>query len=142
MANYYATTRTNYFSVKGENAFRELMQSVSAEDEVHVFEQPQPDGSKKYGFGCYGSIYGIPVEPDRNDLDGGMDRFLDALQNLVYEDDAIIITEAGNEKLRYVIGFCTVITSKEIQGVSIPDIALHLARKLLGNKNYQTQMDY
>jgi len=142
MANYYATIRTNYFSVKDENAFRELMQSVNAEDEVHVFEQPQSDGSKKYGFGCYGSIYGIPVEPDGNDLDGGMDRFLDALQNLVYEDDAIIITEAGNEKLRYVIGFSTVITSKEIQGVSIPDKALYLAQELLGNKNYQTQMDY
>lgn len=141
MANYYATIRTNYFSVKDEDAFREMMQSVIAEDEVHILEKPQPDGSKKFGFGCYGNIHGIP-EPDENDLDGGMDRFLDALQNLVCEDDVIIMTEVGNEKLRYVIGCSTVITSKEIQGVSIPDKALHLARELLGNKNYQTQMDY
>jgi len=139
MANYYATIRTNYFSVKDENAFRELMQSVCAEDDVHVFERPQPDGRKKHGFGCYGNIYGIPYE---NDFDGGRNRFLNALQNLVCEDDAIIMTEVGNEKLRYVIGFSIVITSKEIQSISIPDKALHLAQKILRNKNYQTQMDY
>lgn len=142
MANYCATIRTNYFSIKNENAFRELMQSVSAEDEVHIFEQPQSDGSKKFGFGCYGNIYGITAGSDEDDSEDDMDCFLDALQNLVCEDDAIIMTEVGNEKLRYVIGCCTVITSKEIRGVNIPDKALHLAQESLGNKHYRTQMDY
>lgn len=142
MANYCATIRTNYFSVKDEVRFRELMQSVSAEDEVHIFEQPQSDGSKKLGFGCYGSIYGIPAGPDEDDSENDMDCFLDALQKLVCEDDVIIMTEVGNEKLRYVIGCSTVITSKEILGVGIPDKALHLAQELLGNKDFQTQMDY
>jgi len=142
MANYYATIRTNYFSVKDEDAFRELLQSVSAEDEVHVFEQPQPDGSKKFGFGCYGNIYGIPAGSDEDGSEDDMECFLDALQNLICEDDAIIMTEVGNEKLRYVIGCSTVITSKEIRGVSIPDKALHLVQELLGNKDFRTQMDY
>lgn len=142
MANYYATIRTNYFSVKDEDAFRKLILSVRAEDEVYIFEQSQSDGSKKFGFGCLGSIYGISAEPEEDDSEDDMDCFLDALQNLVCEDDAIIMTEVGNEKLRYVIGYSIVITSEEIQGIGIPDKALHLAQELLGNKDFQTQMDY
>jgi len=142
MANYDATIRTNYFAVKDAGEFRKLIHSVSAEDEVHIFEQAQPDGSKKLGFGCYGNIYGIPVKPDEDDSEPDINCFYNGLQRLVRGDDAIIITEVGSEKLRYAIGCSTVITSKEIQCVSIPDDALHLAQKLLGNKDFQTQMDY
>jgi len=140
MANYYATIRTNYFSVKDETAFRELIQSVTAEDEVHIFEQPQSDGGKKFGFGCCGSIGGIanPDDEDHPDLDV----FLEALQKLVCEKDAIILTEVGSEKLRYVMGLSTVITHAKIQYVDIRSIALEVAQKSLGNPDYTTQMDY
>ena len=142
MANYYATIRTNYFSVKDENAFRELFQSViAAEDEVHLFEELQSDGSMKFGFGCYGTISGVCTDSDDED-NPDWDRFMEALQKLVCEDDAIIITEVGNEKLRYVGGISTVITSTEIRCVDIQAEALKVAQKLLSNPKYQTQMDY
>lgn len=143
MANYYATIRTNYFSVKEESAFRKLMDSVCTEDEIYVFESPQSDGSTKFGFGCYGAINGIWVETDDEFYcDEGIDSFFGQLQQLVCADDAIIITEIGNEKLRYVVGFCTVITSKEIRSISISEAAICAAKELLRNQDFQTQMDY
>lgn len=142
MANYYATIRTNYFSVKDEAAFRELIQSVIAEDEVYIFEEPQSDGSKKFGFGCYGTISGIYVDSDDDRFEPDIDDFWNALQKLVCEDDAIIITELGSEKLRYLVGGSTVITSESIQFVDVWKESLEIARQLLNNPNYQTDFDY
>lgn len=142
MANYYATIRTNYFSVKDEVKFREIVDSCSAEDTVHLFEVEQPNGSKLFGFGCYGSIYGIPPGEDEDDDDNNLDAFYDALQEVLPEDEAIIITEIGNEKLRYLIGCCTVITHNGIQFIDVRDKAVGLARTMLQNDAYQTKMDY
>jgi len=141
MANYYGTVRTNYFSVKDEAAFHKLMDSVMAEDEIHIFESEQTDGSKKFGFGCYGTISGIASDPDDEDWPD-RDRFLEALQELVCENDAIIVTEIGNEKLRYVGGISTVITHTKIQYVDMVAISVEVAGKSLGDPDYQTQMDY
>lgn len=142
MANYYATIRTNYFTVKDENKFREAINSCSAEDELHIFEVKRPDGNKLFGFGCYGSIYGIPPREDEDDDENHLGAFYDALQEVLPEDDAIIITEVGNEKLRYLIGCCTIITHNEIQFVDVWDKAIDLARTMLKNDAFQTQMDY
>lgn len=142
MANYYATIRTNYFSVKDETAFRELIEAISAEDEVHLFEKPQSDGSIKFGFGCYGNIYGLPAENEEDACEDDMDCFYDALQQMVCDDDAIIITEIGSEKLRYLVGTSTVITHSEINYMDLCHSSLELAEKMLGNSSFQTQMDY
>ena len=142
MANYYATIRTNYFTVKDETKFREVVDSCIAEDELHIFEDTLPDGRKLFGFGCYGSIYGIPPGDDEDDDDNSLDAFYDALQEVLPEDEAIIITEIGWEKLRYLIGCCTVITKNDIQFIDVRAKAIDLARSMLKNDAFQTQMDY
>lgn len=133
MANYEATVRTNYFSVKDPIALKELIDSVDAEDTVSLFTHELPDGSMQYGFGCYGSLFGIQ---------GNIDTFYEALQKLVCENDAILIFEVGYEKLRYVVGCCTVITSTDMQCVDIRQQAVALAAKLLNHPNYNTRLDY
>ena len=133
MANYEATVRTNYFSVKDPIALKELIDSVDAEDTVSLFTHELPDGSMQYGFGCYGSLFGIQ---------GNIDTFYEALQKLVCENDAILIFEVGYEKLRYVVGCCTVITSTDMQCVDIRQQAVALAAKLLNRPNYNTRLDY
>jgi hypothetical protein len=140
MANYCATIRSNYFSVKDEVKFRELMNSCSAEDEIYVFEAE--DGSGKFGFGCYGSISGIPVGENEDETEEDLDAFYDALQEVLSEGDAIIITEIGNEKLRYLIGTCTVITSCEIRVFNLGDQSVKLAREMLEDNGFRTRMDY
>jgi hypothetical protein len=142
MANYRAVIRTNYFTVNDETKFRETVASCNAEDELHIFETTKPDGSKAFGFGCYGSIYGIPPGETEDDDESNLDAFYDALQAILPEDEAIIVTEIGNEKLRYLIGNCTVITHNDIQFVDVRDRAIGLAKTMLKNSDFQTQSDY
>jgi hypothetical protein len=140
MANYNAFVRSNYFTVTDTAKFREIMAScIGAEGNIEVFDAD--DGSGKLGFGCYGAISGIPTDiedPESTDLDG----FYEALQGILAEGDAIIITEVGYEKLRYLIGVCTVITKQGIQCIDLSRKAVDLARTMLGNDRYTTQMDY
>lgn len=140
MANYYATIRTNYFGVTDEAKFREIINSCNAEDSIHIFEAD--DGTGKFGFGCNGSIYGIPPSEDEDDDENNLDVFYDALQSLLIESDAIIITEVGFEKLRYLIGTCTIITRDQIRFIDVRDKAIELAQSMLNDSSFSTRMDY
>ena len=143
MANYYATIRTNYFAVTDEVKFRKIIDSCSAEDTIHILENIAPDGTKTFGFGCYGYISGIHADADEEDMDEtDLDAFYFALQSVLAEGDAIIIMEVGNEKLRYLIGVCTVITRSDIQGVDVSNKALDLVRTMLANPDFTTEMYY
>lgn len=139
MANYNCTIRTNYFHVKDGNAFEDFMNTVYGEDEITVFKE-----GDMYGFGCYGSISGVMNSKDEenDECEASYDEFIDGLQKHVSEDDAIIIMEAGNEKLRYVLGSVCVITSHKIKYMDTMDLALDIAKELLNNKEYVTQLDY
>ena len=58
-----------------------------------------------YGFGAYSSICGLRHEAE--DADNGdefeVEAVYEALSKVVAPDDAIIITEIGYEKLRYIV---------------------------------------
>ena len=116
MANYYASTRTNYFRVKDEEEFRKFMAHVSGtEDRVELWEEKDKNGNTVFGFGTLGGIAGVTdyhndSEDDGEDSEADFDAFLNALQTFVADDDAIIILESGHEKLRYVVGSAYIIT--------------------------------
>lgn len=143
MANYCCVTRTNYFHVKDPDAFREFMGRVVAEDSVDVWEEDDGKGNIVFGFGCYGNIFGVNTEPN-NDDDGEFDweEFVHGLSKHVADDDAIIIMESGNEKMRYVVGSATVITKKDWEYMEIAPIAVQRASELLKNPNWRTKVDY
>ena len=147
MANYYAKTRTNYFRVKDAEKFKEYMNTRIGvnEDKIELWEKVMPDGTKLYGFGCYGNILGEKVNQESEDieeLEYDYDDFCNSLAEFVADDDAIIITEIGNEKLRYLTGYSTIITSKEITCLSLSQMAAHKAAEVLKNPSWQTQMEY
>lgn len=145
MANYYCTIRTNYFKVKDETAFRDFMSRVTGcEDNVELFERRSEDGSKFFGFGCYGNIAGVidPNIDDPDDTDNAYDEFIQGLQKQVADDDAIIILESGSEKMRYVIGQAAVITSKQFEYLDITHLAIMKASEMLANPNWQTICEY
>lgn len=142
MANYCCVVRTNYFHVKDDEAFRSLMNTVQgSENTISVWEENDNDGKILFGFGTYGGIAGI-VTPEDEDSEGDYDAFIDRLQELVADDDAIIIFEAGNENLRYVIGSATVITSTNYQYLNITNLAEKTASQMLGNPSWRTQSAY
>lgn len=132
MANYNCVIRTNYFHVKDENTFEEFLKKVSGDD-FHIFRE-----GDMFGFGCYGSIYGI----SESDEDDDYDAFLEGLQKQIVDDEAIIISEVGYEKLRYVSGYATVITSQDISTINLEDKSIELAQEMVKNKEYYPQMSY
>ena len=60
----------------------------------------------------------------------------------VTEDDAILIFESGNEKLRYVVGSVAVITSKGYKYRDITDVGMEMAEQMLNNPDYTTRCEY
>ena len=146
MANYCCTIRTNYFHVKDEEKFRALMnRAYGYEDNIEFWEKRDANGNTVFGFGVYGGISGLRnsgADEDDDYDESSYDEFLDGLQECVADDDAIIILEAGNEKMRYIIGAATIITSSNRAYLDIEDLAKQKASEFLCNPSWQTQCTY
>lgn len=137
MANYESVTRSNYFHVKDEDAFSKFMDTVSGDD-MHCWSDKDEDGNTLHAFGCYGSIYGVPIGAEENDFDF----FLSGLQKHIAPEDAVILMESGHEKLQYVTGYATIITAGDIETISIYDFAMAKAKEMLKNQEYSTRLDH
>jgi hypothetical protein len=96
MANWYGTSRSNYFKVENEEAFREWAESRDLE----VFEGR-------------GGLFGIAPSsmsedgswPSYDDeVDAGIDFQAELIEHLAEGQVAILMT-IGAEKLRYLTGF-------------------------------------
>jgi hypothetical protein len=148
MADYCCTIRTNYFHVKNEEKFRELMSRTHGyEDKIKLLEKQDENGNAVFGFGLYGVIAGVANAKKEENGDEYLDEnayaeFIHGLQTCVADDDAIIIMEAGNEKLKYVVGSAFVITNKDTHYLDIDSVAIQKAAEMLGNPAYKTQLNY
>lgn len=137
MANYNSVGRTNYFRVTDEKRWNELFENISANYGKWDYSETTNDGHILHCFACEGGLdYREP-----NSYDSELDYFISELQKILPDNDAMIYTESGHEKHRYVIGYSLVITSKSIDWLQLPELAMDVARTHLG-KNFTTQMDY
>ncbi len=142
MANYECAVRTNYFHVKDEIAFKELMgKVVCSEDGLDIFERKDEKGMTMYGFGCYSSIMGIATEGEDKD-EYSYDKFIDELQKNVEPSDAIIIFEAGHEKLRSIGLYADIITSEGYNMLNLEHMAVESAKNMLKNPDWETRYTY
>lgn len=73
--------------------------------------------------------------------DDCMFEFYQELQKILPDQEAMILMEVGNEKLRYVVGLATIVTNKEIRYINMEDAALKTVRSMVG-EDFTTQMDY
>lgn len=64
------------------------------------------------------------------------------IQDLIEPGHACIMTDVWYEKLRSVGGSSLIITSDKVEVVNLNEISLDIARKLLDNEEYDTDMDY
>ena len=136
MANYTCVARTNYFRVTDEGKYQELFKKLVSDDDIVDFTKTSEDGIILHGFGSYGSIDFMTDADEYN-----FDEFIKKLQSILPEDEAFMFFEAGHEKLRYVCGYCVVVTNKEVRSLSIDDYALTVAKQLLGD-DFTTKIDY
>ena len=133
MANYYGFTRTNYFRIKNEEAFKEYINTLATTDGDFELWTKEDNNETYYAFGGNGSLYSI--ENDEEDI-------YQKLSEYVHQHDAIIITEVGYEKLRYLTGVSMVITQKGYEVVDLYDASLNKAKQLLSDETYKTNFAY
>lgn len=142
MANYECAMRTNYFHVKDEIAFKELMgKVVCTECDLDIFERKDEKSMTMYGFGCYGSIMGISAEGEDED-EYSYDKFIDELRKNIEPGDAIIIFEAGHEKLCSIGMYADVITSEGCNILNLEHMAVESAKNMLKNPDWETKCTY
>lgn len=139
MANYYGVGRTNYFRVTDEEIYKELFAGISAEDVIDISVSENGDDAVRHGFGIYGSLDWT----DRNDEcpESDLDYFIDEIQKILPEDDALIYMESGHEKLRYVTGYVLIITRECVEWIDLMDLAYSKAKALLG-EDFTTELEY
>jgi len=143
MANYAGFTRSNYFRVTDPEAFKKVMDAVlTDEDSLELWERTE-NGMTYYAFGAYSSICGLRSEDEDDDGDEfEAEAVYEALTEVVAPDDAIIITEIGYEKLRYLTAYAVVVTRTEVEWVDLRSNALETARRLLRNPEFNPCMEY
>ena len=124
MADYEATTRSNYFHVKDEEKFHQIFEQIKKKNfGIELFT----GSDHTYGFGCYSDV----------DMDDIFE-----LQDIIPDDDCIIVMESGHENLRYVDGIGYVITKERIESLSIMSWVQQKAKELMQDPDYTTQIDY
>ena len=136
MANYYEMTRTNYFKITDSDKFKEICEEITSESGVE-FDVTEKDGKL---YGCISSESIIMLNDEDESVD--VESFYKKLQTVLEEDDAIIFTSIGHEKLRYLVGMIIVITKDDIQYINLEDKAMELARTMLKNPEWNTVNSY
>ena len=144
MANYCGFTRTNYFRVTDAARLKAIVDhTVLGEDRLSLFTK-QAGNETYYGFGGYDSISGLypnwdsseqpsDYEDDMDDEDASFELFEAELQKIIAPGDAIIITEVGYEKLRYLVAYSCVITRNSVECVDLRECSVDKAQELLQN---------
>lgn len=110
MANWYGTTRTNYFKVNDEERYQALFNRLTGEEPVEDFTK-ESDGETWHAFGSYSDIMFTKEQKDKcedEDLED-FDVLLKEISKLLTPDSVFVITCVGNEKLRYLTGICNVV---------------------------------
>lgn len=146
MSEYICTVRSNYFHVKDPALFRDFMGRVyGSGDKIFLWQEQDEEGKPVFGFGTHGAIAGLKnAEADDDDLldESAYEEFIQGLQEHVSEDDAVILMEVGHEKLCYVTGAATILTSSGQEYLSLAEMASNRAAEMLGNPDWSTQCDY
>lgn len=143
MANYCAASRTNYFRVTDEEAYAKLFANLHGEGGIYDLSETV-DGITYHAFGCYGSVeYIVDSEDEECGMwDDNFGAFIEGMQKILPPDDAFIYMESGNEKLRYVTGVSVIVTKDKVEYINIASDAINHAARMLGIKDYRTQLDY
>lgn len=144
MANYYGSTRTNYFHVKDEAKFRDMMKHVVSWDgDIEIWdERKDKNGNKVFAFGGYATIAGYQEDMDDTDTDPDYEEFINRLSECVAEDDAVLIFEVGSEKLRYFTAYVVIVTSARSETIELTGEAITRGCELLKNPDWKTVCEY
>ena len=131
MSNYIGRHRTNYFRVEDEAQFRAFMAPYTKEHEIEIWDKEDIEGNKRFAFGGH---VDPPIHED--------DEFVPGLQACLAQDDAVIITEIGYEKLNYLVASAFIVTKDKMEDVDLWREAVDKAMGMLVDDGWETQTEY
>ena len=141
MANYSIAVRTNYFHVRSEEEFMQLMERVIVDNgDIELLLNMDAQGLPTFGFASHGLIVGISESAEEDDEpDASEDKyeeFLLALEEVVDPEDAIIIIEIGSNHDNDISATATIVTSNDTDYIDLKEIASDRAVDLLAGLGF------
>ena len=135
MSNYNSVVRTNYFKVKKDEEFLDFFKKISSENGKPRLWSRENKGKREYAFGSVGELYydGMPL----HDSD-----FATHMQKMIPENEAVVLEEIGNEKLRYLNASAIIITSNDYAGMDFLDVLIGKAKSILQDDSFTCDMEY
>jgi len=132
MADYTCVSRTSYFRVKDEEEFRKVVSFILAD--VDVWEQVDENGVKRFAIGGYDNMTIFKCtdneDPEFYQKFGNITETDEAIQLCLPEGEVAIMFEVGHEKLRYVVGWCCLITPGGIRYLDLSTWAAEMCEQL------------
>ena len=103
----------------GEDPYQHGQDFLGRVDELRKqgFTYTDENGKKLYSFGAYATIEYIDENGDNN-----IESWFEKLQPLLAEGSIFALIEIGNEKLRDVNAYVTIVTNNDIEIVSIQQL--------------------
>ena len=133
MANYETVIKSNNFKIEEEkkDIITQVLEILDLDTSIY-----RNDSKTIVSFGSYQDIPSLDIDSLDSDIlnelnkhkllediDAAEDTLYGILQYALHPDSNAIITTVGHEKLRYVDGFATIITKKQISYTSLAQIA-------------------
>jgi hypothetical protein len=142
MADYHATTRSNYFRVKDATAFKQWCDNLNLEVWPHTMTNHPSDTFYAISADT-GDCSGWPTFRWDDEIQEHLEIDLAAeLADWLDSRDVAILLEAGAEALRYVNGFATAVhPNGRTHSLSLDDI-YHRAADAFGDHMLITQAAY
>ena len=136
MAKFDCVFRTSYFYVTDEKKYEEFKKHIVVRDNINNINfwhrrgdcmesdsiKPNTDEAIRHAFGGHTQIRGY-VEDIEHDPFPGYDLFLQKLSEIVAPGSACIITEVGNNGLRFIGAKAEIVTHKNHRRLTLCDIA-------------------
>lgn len=141
MATYKAITKTNHFHVTNAEKLKDIVSRMHCNSKVTLVEDEQ--GQNTYAIWAHADIRGVyPDENSPSDIAGPDFGLMTAeLQTILPEGEALVLFELGTESLRYLVATATIITRNEVKQIDLVDGAFNMAREILDNPMWETQID-
>lgn len=129
---------TNVFRTSDAEKLHDIVERIA----LNNYEEAQvsPVGDRGYRITGRGDIWAlIPPGEEREDvdLDCDQDSVYMALQEILPEGEAIILSVIGSDGRADVYADCVVITNDNIEYCTMETMATNMARQMLGNPEYR-----
>lgn len=141
--SFQTITKTNFFRVKDEAAFRDFMDRVLVYNgKITVYDQMDHKGRNQFAFCTKGELAGFTHTTTDGKVKSvyDVDALCDELMTHVCDYDAMIIFQFGNDDNGSFAGCAKILTSTGISSLDLRGMAIEKAAEMLELPEWTTTL--